>query len=641
MCSNKQPMYFRLFIFLAATCLLMTDSSCNRKPKQEAGKGNPVVLSAKLPDSVSRLNALADRHKVNDNRLAIRYAGDAVKLSKQIGDAASIVKSMKMLGLVYSYYHKDSSYVIYNRALKYAREYRVTREIPQVLYNIANLHYTAYAYTTAISLIDTCIRLARPKRDYEVISNAYNLLGNIYHTTGDTKASLRMYDSSYIVASLHNLTKQMGVAIGNMAKFEQNTDSLICKLQQGILLLMKTGGNEEEIASMYNNIAVHHSNPDSVLAYSAKILFYCKGDNLQLVEMGAYNNMAYALLDKGDITGAERALTEHAIPIAEKINDLDWLSNLYDTYADVAIAKKEHKLAFDLERKAYQTRLRAFNNLASEQVRLLAAILDLKSKDEAIRETGEELKSKQEHIRNMWFGIGLLFLIILAVLLIFSFFLLRNRLKYQRSLTQSARRIVQLQEDDKARVAKELHDLVGPMIFSMNRQVEEMDIPDEKFKNRLLDHLHDLANHLRSISHRMNKVLREGHAFSEVIIGLFEDMNALSPIPIHLTMTREEPPLLKEQFDHVYRVLQELLTNGIKHVNAGIIEVDISWDNDSFFIFYKDSGPGFNTETNDRRGMGLMNIFERTGFLEGRATLKSNPGTGTIWTINIPVKPNK
>jgi len=118
-------------------------------------------------------------------------------------------------------------------------------------------------------------------------------------------------------------------------------------------------------------------------------------------------------------------------------------------------------------------------------------------------------------------------------------------------------------------------------------------------------------------------------------------MNALSPIPIHLTMTREEPPLLKEQFDHVYRVLQELLTNGIKHVNAGIIEVDISWDNDSFFIFYKDSGPGFNTETNDRRGMGLMNIFERTGFLEGRATLKSNPGTGTIWTINIPVKPNK
>ena len=95
-------------------------------------------------------------------------------------------------------------------------------------------------------------------------------MGNIYNSTGDNKASLETYDSSYKIASKYYLTRQMGVALENMAKFDQSQDSLICKLKKGISFLQETGGNEEEIASFYNNIAVHLSNPDSVLAYSAK-----------------------------------------------------------------------------------------------------------------------------------------------------------------------------------------------------------------------------------------------------------------------------------------------------------------------------------------------------------------------------------
>ena len=632
---------YRLSFMFLLSCLLMAFISCNRN--QDHGTKSGVLISDSLKhyDSISTLDSLANVNKVRNNLLAIRYAKEAVRYSKKIKDPASYVKSLKMLGLVYLYSAKDSSYVIYNNALRYARENQVSGEIPQLLYNLADISNTAFNYQTAISQLDTCIILARKEKMHEVLANAYNLMGNIYNSTGDNKASLVMYDSSYKIASKHYLTRQMGVALGNMAKFDPSQDSLIRKLKKGISFLQKTGGNEEEIASFYNNIAVHLSDPDSVLAYSAKALSYCKDINLPIIRMSAYNNMAYAFLDKRDIIKAEKYLKDYAIPIAVKEKNLDWLSNLYDSYADIFIAQKDFNQAFLYERKAYQTRLLAFNQTASEQVRLLAAMLDLKNKDLAIREARENLKVKQADIRNMWFGIFLLILIILAVLLIFFLFLQRNKLTYQKSLTQSARRIIQLEENDKARVAMELHDLVGPMIFAIKRQMDDLDIPDEKVKALLLDRLQILTNHLRSLSHRMNKTLREKHSFSELIIGLFEDMKALSSIPLHLKMPSGEPPLLKEQFDHFYRILQELLTNGIKYVNEGVIEVTISWDRDGLFLFYRDTGPGFDSEKKDHSGMGMMNISERAGFLGGKALLKSKPGEGTKWTIHIPVKIKK
>lgn len=143
------------------SCLLFVLSSCNRNQDYGTTPRASISDSLKQNDSIATLDSLANVNKVRNNLLAIRYAKEAVRYSKKIRNAASYVTSMKMLGLVYIYSFKDSSYVIYNQALLYARENQVSEEIPQLLYNLADISNTAFNYQTAISQLDTCIRLAR------------------------------------------------------------------------------------------------------------------------------------------------------------------------------------------------------------------------------------------------------------------------------------------------------------------------------------------------------------------------------------------------------------------------------------------------------------------------------------------------
>ncbi|MEM9681289.1 MAG: ATP-binding protein, partial [Bacteroidota bacterium] len=86
---------------------------------------------------------------------------------------------------------------------------------------------------------------------------------------------------------------------------------------------------------------------------------------------------------------------------------------------------------------------------------------------------------------------------------------------------------------------------------------------------------------------------------------------------------------------HIFRIIQELISNSIRHGNAKTINVIIKQSGDFLTIEYKDNGIGFDTEAIDRKaGIGLQNIESRVAILNGSMVIESKPNTGSTFTIN-------
>jgi signal transduction histidine kinase len=105
---------------------------------------------------------------------------------------------------------------------------------------------------------------------------------------------------------------------------------------------------------------------------------------------------------------------------------------------------------------------------------------------------------------------------------------------------------------------------------------------------------------------------------------------------MHCVIGPGEFNLSKEETIHIYRIIQELLTNAIKYVSSGEINLSLTMEEGMLFILYQDSGPGFNMQAPGTKGLGILNIFERAKIIHGKAVLNSARGTGTKWNITIP-----
>jgi signal transduction histidine kinase len=139
----------------------------------------------------------------------------------------------------------------------------------------------------------------------------------------------------------------------------------------------------------------------------------------------------------------------------------------------------------------------------------------------------------------------------------------------------------------------------------------------------------------------MNKAMLDNFTFEELIIGQCEDIRKLLGLQINLEMPKEPLVLDEEVVLHAYRIVQELLTNAGKYARDSYVSLAFVKTSSEMILTYSDNGPGFDSTLLEKKGMGLMNIFERAKLLKGTAKVTSAPGDGTVWEIKFPVMPGK
>ncbi|MEI6898610.1 MAG: ATP-binding protein [Bacteroidota bacterium] len=604
--------------------------------KEEVAKGHINALSS-VKASLEKLDSLVYKYKGNDFQRALHYASNALSIATRSGDSADLVKANILMGMAYFQNEKDTSYFYYNEALKIANKEKMVKEKIPVLYNLAVFYIDASDFQTAINHLETTINLAQSTRDFENVSNCYNMLGGIKKNVGNFNGARILFDSAFQIAKENGLYKQMGVAKANIAQEISDPSLSIPLFQEALKYLEKSTNSEEERAAVYNSMGLHAESLGLQIVYFKNAIKLATRANDPRLVISACNNIACTYLEMKDLKNADYYIKEKAIPIALKHKDNDWLSTLYDSYADVCFAKGAVGEAYQYLRMALAERDTATTRQAGSQVRLLTSLMDLKNKEIIIQNRGKEVLIQKNRATKM----KLLFTIaaFATLVLIFLVFLLQQRSKRRldKEQIESARRLITMEESEKERTARELHDITGQLVMGITGEIENLDIPEDENKEMLQQKIKLLGKSIRQISHRMNPAMIEHFTFEELITGQCEDVQRLSKIPVHLEIDPVFPDFPKELVLHFYRIVQELLTNATKYASHGTVSIRVKTESNKLKLLYSDTGSGFELNEKTRGGMGIMNIFERTKLIGGTALLNSEPGEGTKWEITVPI----
>jgi signal transduction histidine kinase len=200
------------------------------------------------------------------------------------------------------------------------------------------------------------------------------------------------------------------------------------------------------------------------------------------------------------------------------------------------------------------------------------------------------------------------------------------------------RRVVEAQEAERRRLARELHDEAGQTLTSMLiglKALEEKTDPDSRdVVSSLRDAVVDTLRGLRRIVVELRPKALDDLGLVPALEALTTDFAQRTGVDIQFE-AGSFPRLPAEAESALYRIVQEGLTNVVRHSHARHASVSLSSNDDRLRLLIDDDGRGFDV-ANTNGGFGLEGIGERAHLLGGRFTVTSTPGRGTSLVVEVP-----
>jgi PAS domain S-box-containing protein len=218
-----------------------------------------------------------------------------------------------------------------------------------------------------------------------------------------------------------------------------------------------------------------------------------------------------------------------------------------------------------------------------------------------------------------------------------------------KQLKQYAHRITQVQEDERKRIAYELHDDTAQYLSILKMQIgvlaqsEEIQNPKVKEKLQFLEKDADRAfNDVRRYSHELRPTTLEHQGLVAALEQIADDFNKLGQLTVKVHLEGMEPELSEETKLGFFRVAQEAINNTRKHAKASQVNIDIGFNNTHMKMTVSDNGEGFNAKqaliTRGGKGsLGLLSMQERADLINADLKIESEPGKGTKVTFKSKV----
>jgi PAS domain S-box-containing protein len=217
----------------------------------------------------------------------------------------------------------------------------------------------------------------------------------------------------------------------------------------------------------------------------------------------------------------------------------------------------------------------------------------------------------------------------------------------ERKLAEGAmagfsRRLIEAQEAERTRIARELHDDINQRLamVAMSVRIAKRDLQDSELKANLdeaIEQICELGNDIQALSHRLHSSKLEYLGLEAATAGFCRELSERQNIKIDVRCDRIPKGLSNEIALCLFRVLQEALHNAVKYSGVDAFEVSLTGASGEIELRVHDSGAGFDPDNiNSRNGLGLTSMKERLRSVNGELTIDSKPGRGT--TILARVK---
>jgi len=200
-------------------------------------------------------------------------------------------------------------------------------------------------------------------------------------------------------------------------------------------------------------------------------------------------------------------------------------------------------------------------------------------------------------------------------------------------------------EEQRAKFARELHDVLGGMLTSIKmdvtrilRRAEGPELEDiQSIGTELVTLVQETIDTARHISDELRPRVLDSTGLVAAIQEAVQQFGVRHGVKTSFLLQGAEPSLAPERAIQCYRILQEALTNVARHAHAQTVHVRLSSRDAGVELRVEDDGRGLLARTNGRRGIGLISMAERARELGGTLDVRSGSAGGTIVLLRVPV----
>jgi PAS domain S-box-containing protein len=212
-----------------------------------------------------------------------------------------------------------------------------------------------------------------------------------------------------------------------------------------------------------------------------------------------------------------------------------------------------------------------------------------------------------------------------------------------RQLRTLSRRLLEVQEQERRHLARELHDEIGGLLTGLSLTLSDDHAGCRDRQDRAHGQVQELAGRVRDLSLRLRPSMLDDLGLVPALLWLCERYTVQTGVGVQLSHRGLIERLPPETETAAYRIVQEALTNVARHAHAARAEVRVWHDGGEVHLEVSDRGAGFDPATVRAAGEtgGLSGMRERAALLGGRWSIQSRPGEGTCVRARLPARPGR
>jgi signal transduction histidine kinase len=233
--------------------------------------------------------------------------------------------------------------------------------------------------------------------------------------------------------------------------------------------------------------------------------------------------------------------------------------------------------------------------------------------------------------------------IVFGVIVVYFFVsIIRQQRKMLQLQRQNLLAEIDAMERERSRIARDLHDDVGPLLSVIKFQIDNAGEyhPSEKLQldkaSQGIDHLID---RMREIANNLMPAVLERKGLIDAIEEYISRLDPSISLPIHFSYA-PDIILERDQSINLYRIVQEVIHNCIKHARANSLTIKLDKQDGMLVMLFKDDGIGFDYDKKalDGKGFGLNSLLSRARIMGGKMEVQSSAGKGSLLIFEIPIK---
>ena len=529
--------------------------------------------------------------------------------------------------------------------------------VAAVLNNIGNVHLYMANYAKALDYYLRSVRIEEKFGDKVAIGEGYMNVGGVFYEMGKYEQALEYFQKYVQLSSGVDNPMYLPDANFNIGRIysERKDYSSAMNYFNKALQLAKPVGNKQAEANAYSGIGDLWLDKNQL---DSAVMYFKNSAALQ-EEMQNSEGLTVALNKLGSIYAQQHRfkealeVSEKSLKISKEIgakNSIKFanlaLSNTYFGMGDFKNAHKHMELYANYSDSV-------LNEKSIEQITEMKTRFETEKKEAENKILSEENKVKDLTIAKQnserVFLFALIGLIIIAVWFGYSRYKLKQKeilnTEILRQKEIRSKSVVEAEERERQRIGKDLHDGVGQLLSAAKMNVSQIQnlfsatTPEQKaVMTNSVELIDEAVKEVRSISHNMmpNMLIKSGLA--KAVREFIDKISSTGLLKAELEIVGLDQRLEPQIENILFRVLQEIVSNIIKHAKANHVSIQLIRDEKEISMMIEDNGVGFDTnKISNFDSIGLKNIQSRIEFLNGRVDFDSKVGRGTIVNIEVPI----